>query len=46
MARYKVVLTGDPVLRRVSHPVKEVNDSIRKLMENMLKPCTMQKVLD
>ncbi len=35
MARYKVVLTGDPVLRRVSHPVKEVNDSIRKLMENM-----------
>lgn len=35
MARYKVVLTGDPVLRRVSHPVKEVNDNIRKLMENM-----------
>lgn len=35
MARYKVVLTGDPVLRRVSHPAKEVNDSIRKLMENM-----------
>lgn len=35
MARYKVVLTGDPVLRRISHPVKEVNDNIRKLMDNM-----------
>lgn len=35
MARYKVVLNGDPVLRRISRPVKEVNDSIRKLMDNM-----------
>lgn len=35
MARYKVVLAGDPVLRRISHPVKEVNDNIRKLMDNM-----------
>lgn len=35
MARYKVVLNGDPVLRRISRPVKEVNDSIRKLLDNM-----------
>lgn len=35
MARYKVVLTGDPVLRRIAHPVKEVNDNIKKLMNNM-----------
>ena len=35
MARYKVVLTGDPVLRRIAHPVKELNDNIKKLMNNM-----------
>lgn len=35
MARYKVVLTGDPVLRRIAHPVKEVNENIKKLMNNM-----------
>lgn len=35
MARYKVVLTGDPVLRCIAHPVKEVNDNIKKLMNNM-----------
>lgn len=35
MARYKVVLTGDPVLRRIAHPVKEVNDNIKKLLNNM-----------
>lgn len=35
MARYKVVLAGDPVLRRIAHPVKEVNDNIKKLMNNM-----------
>lgn len=35
MARYKVALTGDPVLRRIAHPVKEVNDNIKKLMNNM-----------
>lgn len=35
MARYKVVLTGDSVLRRIAHPVKEVNDNIKKLMANM-----------
>lgn len=35
MARYKVVLAGDPVLRRIAHPVKEVNDNIKKLLDNM-----------
>lgn len=35
MARYKVVLAGDPVLRRIAHPVKEVNDNIKKLLNNM-----------
>lgn len=35
MARYKVVLNGDPVLRKIAHPVKEVNDSTRKLLDNM-----------
>ncbi|MDO4280851.1 MAG: peptide deformylase [Peptococcaceae bacterium] len=35
MARYKVVLTGDPVLRKISKPVKEVNDHIKRLMDNM-----------
>lgn len=35
MARYKVVLAGDPVLRRIAHPVKEVNENIKKLMNNM-----------
>lgn len=35
MARYKVVLTGDPVLRKISRPVKEVNDHIKRLMDNM-----------
>ena len=35
MARYKVVLAGDPVLRRIAHPVKEVKVNIKKLMNNM-----------
>ncbi|MEE0546157.1 MAG: peptide deformylase [Peptococcaceae bacterium] len=35
MARYKVVIAGDPVLRRISHPVKEVNENIKKLLNNM-----------
>ena len=35
MARYKIVLAGDPVLRRIAHPVKEVNDNIKKLLDNM-----------
>lgn len=35
MARYKVVLAGDPVLRRIAHPVKEVNENIKKLLDNM-----------
>lgn len=35
MARYKVVIAGDPVLRRISHPVKEVNENIKKLLDNM-----------
>ena len=35
MARYNVVITGDPVLRKICRPVKEVNDNIRKLLDNM-----------
>lgn len=35
MARYNVVLAGDPVLRRIAHPVKEVNENIKKLLDNM-----------
>jgi peptide deformylase len=35
MARYNVVREGDPVLRRISKPVKEVNANIVKLMNNM-----------
>ncbi len=35
MARYKVVIAGDPVLRRISHSVKEVNENIKKLLNNM-----------
>ncbi|MEE0435031.1 MAG: peptide deformylase [Peptococcaceae bacterium] len=35
MARYKVVLNGDPVLRKIAQPVKEVNDNTRKLLNNM-----------
>ncbi len=35
MARYTVVVTGDPVLRKIARPVKEVNDNIKKLMDNM-----------
>ena len=35
MARFKVVVYGDPVLRRISKPVREVNDHIKKLLNNM-----------
>ena len=35
MARYNIVITGDPVLRKISKPVKDVTDSIRKLLDNM-----------
>lgn len=35
MAVYKVVLMGDPVLKEKARPVKTVNDSIRKLLDNM-----------
>lgn len=35
MGRYNVVREGDPVLRRISKPVKEVNANIVKLMNNM-----------
>lgn len=35
MARYNVVHEGDPVLRRISRPIKEVNSNIVKLMNNM-----------
>jgi len=35
MAVYKVVLMGDPVLREKAKPVKEINDSIIRLLDNM-----------
>lgn len=35
MARYKVVTQEDPVLRKTSTSVLEVNDRIRKIMSNM-----------
>lgn len=35
MGRYKVVENGDPVLRKIAAPVKEVNDNIKRLMANM-----------
>lgn len=35
MARFKVVVYGDPVLRKISKPVREVNDHIKKLLNNM-----------
>lgn len=43
MARYKVVLNGDPVLRKISRPVKEVNDNIRKLLANMAETMYHEK---
>jgi len=35
MAVYKVVLMGDPVLREKAKPVKEINDSVLKLLDNL-----------
>jgi peptide deformylase len=35
MAVYKIVELGDPVLRQKSSPVPEVNDSIKKLLDNL-----------
>lgn len=35
MAVYKVVLMGDPVLREKAKPVKEINDSILRLLDNL-----------
>ena len=35
MAVYKVVLMGDPVLREKAKPLKEINDSIIRLLDNM-----------
>ncbi len=35
MARYKVVTQEDPVLRKTSSVVSEVNDHIKKIMSNM-----------
>lgn len=35
MAIYKVVLMGDPVLREKAKPVKEINDSILRLLDNL-----------
>ena len=35
MAVYKVVLMGDPVLREKAKPVKAINDSILRLLDNL-----------
>lgn len=35
MARYKIVLKGDAVLRKEAKPVREINNSVKKLMKNM-----------
>lgn len=35
MAIYQIVKKGDEVLRQKAKPVKEVNDSIRRLLDNM-----------
>lgn len=35
MARYNIVEDGDPVLRKIARPVREVDDKIAKLLKNM-----------
>ncbi|MGI6550334.1 MAG: peptide deformylase [Syntrophomonadales bacterium] len=35
MAVYKVVLMGDPVLREKAKPVREINDSVLRLLDNL-----------
>jgi len=35
MAVFSIVKIGDPVLREKAHEVKEVNDTIKKLLKNM-----------
>ncbi len=35
MAVYRIVELGDPVLRQKASPVPEVNDSIKKLLDNL-----------
>lgn len=37
MAHYKIVVDGDPVLRRKARPVAEVDKRTRALMDNMLE---------
>jgi peptide deformylase len=37
MAKLRVRVYGDPILRRVAEPVPEVNDEIRALVEDMLE---------
>ena len=37
MATLKILIFPDPKLRKVAEPVKEVNDSIIKLTEDMLE---------
>ncbi len=37
MALRNVVTEGDPILRKISRPVKEVNDHIKEIMEDMLE---------
>ena len=37
MALRNIVKEGDPVLRKVSRPVKEVNDRIRMILDDMVE---------
>lgn len=35
MAVYKIVTYGDPILKEKAKPVKEVNESVRRLLDNL-----------
>ncbi len=45
MARQEIVLYNDPVLRRVSEPVTEVNDEVRAFVEEMFNTLKRAKGL-
>lgn len=40
MALRNIVLDGDPILRKISRPVEEVNDKVRMILDDMVE--TMQ----
>ena len=39
MSKKKIIILPDPILRKVSKPVSQVDKEIKSLMDDMLKLC-------